>query len=122
MQDPRSLEESFAAFDALWEPRLVGRVNDYDVKIAKIEGDYAEHAHPDTDEYFHVLAGELTLDLPTEGRRVTLSPGDVFTVPRGVRHRPSAVPGTRILMFEPTGTVNSGDAEAPGTMGIELDR
>lgn len=120
MQDPRSLEESFSAFDALWEPRVVGRVNDYDVKIAKVEGDYTEHAHPETDEYFHVLAGELTLDLPTEKRRVTLRAGDVFTVPRGVRHRPSAAPGTRILMFEPRGTVNSGDADAAGTAGVEL--
>lgn len=120
MDDPRSLAGAFASFDALWEPRIVARVNDYDVKIAKVEGDYVAHSHPETDEYFHVLAGELTLDLPEEGRSVTLRGGEVFTVPRGVRHRPSAVPGTRILMFEPRGTVNAGDTDAPGTEGVAL--
>lgn len=121
MDSPRRLDEAFDAFDAQWEPRIVARVNDYDVKIAKVEGDYHEHAHPETDEYFHVLAGELTLALPDEERQVVLTAGEVFTVPRGVRHRPSAAPGTRILMFEPRGTLNAGDANAVGTQGVALD-
>lgn len=120
MHEPRSLDDSFGSFDALWEPRIVGRVNDYAVKIAKVEGEYTEHAHRETDEYFHVLAGELTLHLPSEGRTVTLTAGEIFTVPRGLRHRPSAKPGTRILMFEPEGTVNTGDSAAPGTAGVDV--
>lgn len=120
MEHPRSLDAAFSTFDARWEPRIVAHVNDYDVKIAKVEGDYVEHAHAATDEYFHVLAGELVLDLPEQGRSVTLRAGDVFTVPRGVRHRPRASPGTRILMFEPRGTVNAGDADVEGTGGVAL--
>lgn len=121
MDEPRSLGGAFDRFDTLWEPRVVARINDYDVKIAKVEGEYPEHAHPETDEYFHVLAGELTLALPDEGRSVTLTAGEVFTVPRGIRHRPSAITGTRILMFEPAGTLNAGDSGAPGTTGVALD-
>lgn len=121
MKEPRALNEAFAAFDALWEPRIVAHVNDYDVKIAAVGGDYVEHSHPESDEYFHVLAGELRLELPDEGRTVTVSAGEVFTVARGVRHRPSAAPGTQILMFERRGTVNSGDAGAAGSAGIPLD-
>jgi mannose-6-phosphate isomerase-like protein (cupin superfamily) len=117
---PESLDEAFASFDGLWEPRIVATVNDYDVKIARVEGDYLEHAHPDTDEYFHVLAGQLRIELPEQDRSVTVQAGEVFTVPRGVRHRPSASAGTRILMFEPRGTSNTGDAEAEGTTGRPL--
>ncbi|MGH8934339.1 MAG: cupin domain-containing protein [Egibacteraceae bacterium] len=121
MDIPHSLDAAFDRFDALWEPRIVARINDYDVKIAKVEGEYPEHAHPETDEYFHVLAGELTLTFPDEGRKVTLTAGEVFTVPRGIRHRPSATTGTRILMFEPAGTRNSGDSGVAGTTGVPLD-
>ncbi|WP_205745971.1 cupin domain-containing protein [Egibacter rhizosphaerae] len=116
MEEPRSLEECFASFDERWQPRIVTRVNDYDVKIAHVEGEYVEHVHDDTDEYFHVLAGELTLTLPGEGRSVVIAAGEVFTVPRGVSHQPSAAPGTRILMFEPRGTLNDGDLGG-GTAG-----
>jgi mannose-6-phosphate isomerase-like protein (cupin superfamily) len=117
VEPPRSLENAFASFDDLWEPRIVATVNDYDVKVAKVEGEYHEHAHPDTDEYFQVLAGELTIELPDLDQTVALSAGDVYVVPRGVRHRPIARPGTRILMFEPRGTLNSGDSGQPGTEG-----
>lgn len=120
MDEPCALEEAFAAFDEQWAPRIVAQVNDYDVKIAKVEGDHPEHAHADTDEFFHVLAGRLTLDLPEHGRTVTLGAGEVCTVPRGVGHRPSATAGTRILLFEPRATVNTGDADAAGTVGSHL--
>lgn len=121
MADARSLDAVFAGFDTPWEPRIVARINDYDVKIARGEGDFPEHQHDDTDEYFHVLEGQLTLHLPDDGSSVVLAPGDVFVVPRGVRHAPHAEPGTRILMFEPRGTMNTGDADASGTAGIDLD-
>jgi mannose-6-phosphate isomerase-like protein (cupin superfamily) len=94
---------------ATWSPQIIGELNDYDVKAANVAGEYPEHDHPDTDELFIVLSGRLHLDLPD--RTVTLEPMDVFTVPRGVRHRPRAEPGTRILNIEPRGTTQDGTAQ-----------
>jgi mannose-6-phosphate isomerase-like protein (cupin superfamily) len=115
------LDDAFGRFDERWSPRIVAEVNDYDVKIAKVEGDYAAHRHQETDEFFLVLDGRLTLELPDEGRTVTLERGGVYTVPRGVLHQPIAATGTRILMFEPRGTFNSGDADVVGTPGQALE-
>jgi mannose-6-phosphate isomerase-like protein (cupin superfamily) len=100
----------------LWSPQVVGEVNDYDLKAANIAGEFAEHVHADTDEIFLVLAGRLHLDLPAG--TVTLDPFDVYTVPRGVAHRPRADPGTRILMIEPRGTTQNGQAD--GNTGTRL--
>jgi mannose-6-phosphate isomerase-like protein (cupin superfamily) len=116
--DVISLDGAFGSFTETWSPRLVTGVNDYDVKIARAAGEFPEHAHPETDEFFLVLAGTLYLDLPD--RTVTVRAGEVFTVPRGVSHRPRADEGTRILLFEPRGTVNTGDP-ATGTAGVPLD-
>ncbi|MFI8460566.1 cupin domain-containing protein [Kitasatospora sp. NPDC085464] len=108
---PIPLDEALASFDALWSPRIVTRVNDYDVRIAKVHGDHVWHAHDDTDEFFLVLDGELHISLrePDGERTVVLPRGSVFTVPRGTEHRPSAPDGAAILMFEPTGTPTVGD-------------
>ncbi|PZF84490.1 cupin domain-containing protein [Jiangella anatolica] len=111
--DAINLDAALASFDDLWSPRIVTRVNDYDVRIAKVAGEFVWHAHDDTDEFFLVLDGELTIGLrPASGPEtaVTLRRGDVYVVPRGVEHRPSSE-GASILMFEPTGTVNTGDHE-----------
>ncbi|MER7757129.1 cupin domain-containing protein [Kitasatospora sp. NPDC097643] len=109
--EPVSLSAALASFDALWSPRIVTRVNDYDVRIAKVEGEHLWHAHDDTDEFFLVLDGELHISLrePTGERTVRLPQGAVFTVPRGTEHKPSAPTGAAILMFEPTGTPTVGD-------------
>jgi mannose-6-phosphate isomerase-like protein (cupin superfamily) len=105
-------------------------VNDYDVRIAKVEGEHVWHAHDDTDEFFLVLDGELRIALrePDGGERtVELPAGAVFTVPRGAEHRPSAPGGAAILMFEPTGTATVGDrhdevpAHVDATTGHALD-
>ncbi len=90
----------------LWSPQVLGEVNDYDVKGANLEGDFLEHIHADTDEIFIVLAGRLHLDLP-DGT-VSLDPFDIYTVPKGVAHRPRADPGTRIINIEPRGTTQDG--------------
>jgi mannose-6-phosphate isomerase-like protein (cupin superfamily) len=109
---PVDLDQAYAAIPDLWSPHVVAAVNDYDVKIVRIEDEFVWHAHEDTDEFFLVLAGDLTIEL--EGREpVRLLPHQVFTVPRGLRHRPVAGPGTRVLLVEPRGTVNTGDA-VPG--------
>jgi mannose-6-phosphate isomerase-like protein (cupin superfamily) len=97
----------FASFDEPWVPRIVARVNDYDVRVARADGDHAWHVHNDTDEFFLVLSGRFTINL--RSGPVVLGPGDTYVVPRGVEHFPQADPDTRILMFEPAGTPNTGD-------------
>jgi len=127
--DPISLERALASFDALWSPHIVNRVNDYDVRIAKIKGDFTWHSHAETDEFFLVLDGEMDIALrePTGQRTVHLSKGSVFTVPKGTEHKPSAPAGASILLFEPTGTPNIGDRHdaipdyADATTGHELE-
>ncbi|MFE3600437.1 cupin domain-containing protein [Streptomyces sp. NPDC059142] len=116
--EPISLKEALASFDALWSPRIVTRVNDYDVRVAKVEGEHIWHVHDDTDEFFLVLDGELRISLrePDGERTVRLPRGTAFTVPRGIEHKPYAPTGAAILMFEPTGTPTVGDRhdEIPG--------
>jgi len=111
MSEPIDLQSALATFTDLWSPHIVSRVNDYDVRVAKVAGDHLWHAHDDTDEFFLVLDGELTIELREEGgeRAVTLPRGAVFVVPRGIEHKPSAPGGASILMFEPTGTLSVGD-------------
>ncbi|MGW5344094.1 cupin domain-containing protein [Streptomyces sp. HUAS TT3] len=126
---PIPLHQALASFDALWSPRIVTRVNDYDVRIAKVEGEHVWHAHDHTDEFFLVLDGELRISLrgPEGERTVVLPQGSVYTVPRGTEHRPYAPSGAAILMFEPTGTPTVGDRhdEIPdhvdATTGHSLD-
>ena len=120
-QEPLHLDDVFAGFSETWSPRVVAAVNDYDVKVARGAGEFPEHAHEDTDEFFLVLEGVLHLDLREPDRTVTLRAGGTFTVPRGVRHRPRAEPGTRLLLLEPRDTVNTGDAQGvKGTAGTRL--
>ncbi|GHB37215.1 cupin [Streptomyces xanthochromogenes] len=108
---PISLRTALASFSALWSPRIVTHVNDYDVRVAKVEGEHIWHVHDDTDEFFLVLEGELYIALrgPDDERTVLLPQGSVFTVPRGTEHKPYAPSGAAILMFEPTGTPTVGD-------------
>ena len=105
--EPISLTAALASFDDLWSPRIVTRVNDYDVRVAKVHGEHLWHTHDDTDEFFLVLDGELRIAL--RDRTVVLRMGDVFTVPRGTEHKPISPGGAQILMFEPTGTPTVGD-------------
>ncbi len=110
--EPIALDAALASFDELWSPRIVTRVNDYDVRVAKVEGEHLWHVHDNTDEFFLVLDGELAISLrePAGERTVLLRRGAVFTVPRGTEHKPSAPTGAAILMFEPTGTSTVGDS------------
>jgi mannose-6-phosphate isomerase-like protein (cupin superfamily) len=107
---PISLSQALAAFTEIYSPRIVGRVNDYDVKIAHTRGDHVWHVHADTDEFFLVIDGRFDIALREAGqeRTVELRAGDIFVVPRGTEHKPSSSGGA-ILMFEPAGTVNTGD-------------
>ena len=107
MTEPISLTTALASFAELWSPRIVTRVNDHDIRVAKVRGEHVWHTHDHADEFFLVLDGELTIAL--RDRAVVLQRGDVFTVPRGTEHKPSSAGGASILMVEPTGTVTVGD-------------
>jgi mannose-6-phosphate isomerase-like protein (cupin superfamily) len=108
---PVNLTAALRSFDEVYSPRIVTRVNDYDVKIAHASGEHVWHVHADTDEFFLVLDGQFDITLRDEDgseRSVSLSAGDVFVVPRGTEHKPSS-PGGSILMFEPGQTLSTGD-------------
>jgi mannose-6-phosphate isomerase-like protein (cupin superfamily) len=108
---PVNLQDALATFSEVYSPRIVGRVNDYDIRIAHVRGDHLWHAHDDTDEFFLVLDGSFDIGLREPGcdeRRIELTQGDVFVVPRGIEHKPSSSGGA-ILMFEPSGTLTTGD-------------
>ncbi|GAB3014866.1 cupin domain-containing protein [Streptomyces pseudoechinosporeus] len=109
--EPVSLSAALASFTQRWSPRIVTAVNDYDVRVAKVEGEHLWHVHDHTDEFFLVLNGELHIALrePAGERTVVLPQGAVFTVPRGTEHKPYAPVPTEILVLEPTGTSTVGD-------------
>lgn len=102
------LAAQLATFTEAWQPRTVALFNGHDVMVAKLRGEYHWHVHPDSDDFFLVLAGALEIDLE-DGPMVSLAPGQLYVVPRGVRHRPRAVGEAHIVLIEPTGTPNSGD-------------
>jgi mannose-6-phosphate isomerase-like protein (cupin superfamily) len=108
---PISLSQALATFDDIYSPRIVGRVNDYDVKVARTQGEHVWHIHEHTDKFFLVIDGQFDIALREpdgQERTVELRAGDIFVVPKGVEHRPSS-PGGAILMFEPSGTLTTGD-------------
>ncbi|MFG3656584.1 cupin domain-containing protein [Streptomyces sp. NPDC047706] len=109
--EPIALDEALASFTDRWSPRIVTAVNDYDVRVAKAEGEHVWHTHDHTDEFFLVVEGELHIALREAGgeRTVVLPRGSLFTVPRGTEHKPYAPVPTAILLFEPTGTLTVGD-------------
>ena len=109
---PINLTDALASFDDVYSPRIVSRMNDYDVRIAHTLGEHVWHVHDDTDEFFLVLDGRFDIALRKAGapeRTVVLGKGDVFVVPRGTEHRPASPVRGSILMFEPTGTSSTGD-------------
>jgi len=107
------LEDAFAAFEERWAPRLVASLNGQALKVAKLEGAFVWHSHPEADELFWVIDGELTLELRGEPDE-HLSDGELGVVPAGVEHRPVADGLAKVVLFEPTGTENTGDAEGTG--------
>ncbi|MBM7066390.1 cupin domain-containing protein [Actibacterium sp. 188UL27-1] len=104
-----NLAEKLATFDEHWSPRIVADYNGNDIMVVKFQGDFPFHDHPDTDDFFLVIEGEVTLDV--EDQTHVLGPGELFVVPKGVRHRPRAEREAKVLLIEPAGTPNTGDAE-----------
>ena len=106
--EPINLREKFGLFTEQWSPKIVARLNDYHFKLARVEGDFTWHSHPETDEMFFVVEGSMRIDF--RDGSVTLDEGELFVVPRGVEHKPFAEREAKILLVEPAGTVNTGDA------------
>ncbi|MGZ4475672.1 MAG: cupin domain-containing protein [Nocardioides sp.] len=107
----RGLETVLESFDELWSPRLLAQVNDHDLKLAKIQGSYVWHSHPDSDELFLVVDGSLEIHLRTGDSEpvVTLGPHDLYVVPKGIEHCPVSETGASVLLIELAGTLSTGD-------------
>jgi len=109
-------DQKFDLFDDHWAPRIIGRMNDYHLKLVKVQGEFVWHQHADTDEVFIVIEGELRIDF--RDGIAALGPGEMIVVPKTVEHRPVAEQECRLLLIEPAGTVNTGDSnEKEGTEG-----
>jgi mannose-6-phosphate isomerase-like protein (cupin superfamily) len=102
------LAERLTRVSEHWSPKVVARLNDYEIKVVKVQGEFVWHTHDETDELFLVLSGELTIQL--RDADIVLHPGQLFVVPRGVEHCPIASGEVHALLIEPTGVVNTGDA------------
>jgi len=101
-----NFNEKYAKFDEQWSPRVIAEMNDYQFKLARVEGEFIWHSHPETDEVFIVIDG--TLDIEFRDGRVRIGAGEMFVVPKGVEHKPVAEEECRIMLVEPCGTVNTG--------------
>jgi mannose-6-phosphate isomerase-like protein (cupin superfamily) len=108
----RNIDAVLSDVTDYWSPRTIAVVNDYDVRVVKVRGEFARHSHPETDEFFLVLSGQLTIKM--DDGDVSLGQGDTFVVPRGRPHRPVADTEATLLLFEPSDTVNTGDS--PGAL------
>ena len=101
-----NLEQKFGLFKDQWEPKVIAEMNDYQLKIVRLEGDFVWHDHPDTDETFLVLDGTLRIDL--RDRQVFVGKGELFVVPKGVEHKPYAEHEVKLMLIEPRGVLNTG--------------
>lgn len=108
MDDKVNLAEKIELLTGPYSPGIVGYLNDYKLMVVKIQGEFVWHKHDDTDDFFLVLRGRMTIQL--RDRDIELHEGEIFVVPRGVEHRPKADEETHVLLIEPRGTVNTGDA------------
>jgi len=102
-----NLEAKLSTFSEHWQPRTVGQFNGHDLMVVKVQGEFVWHQHDDTDDFFLVLQGHLTIEM--RDRSVLLGPGELFVVPRGVEHRPVAREEVHLLLIERAGTPNTGD-------------
>jgi mannose-6-phosphate isomerase-like protein (cupin superfamily) len=107
------IAEKLSRFSQYWSPKVVARLNDYEIKVVKAQGQFVWHTHEDTDELFLVVHGKLTIQL--RDGNVVLGPGQLFVVPRGVEHCPVADGEVHAILIEPVGVTNTGDAGGPFT-------
>jgi len=103
-----NLQEKLARFTEHWSPKVVAEMNDYQFKLVKIQGEFVWHSHADTDEVFLVIDGRMRIEF--RDGAVTLRTGEMYVVPKGVEHRPVAEDECRVMLIEPRGVVNTGEA------------
>ena len=113
-----NLEEKFALFNEHWTPKIISELNDYQIKIVKVEGDFVWHDHSDTDEFFFVIEGTLFIEFESE--TMELNAGELYVVPKGVQHRPFAQKECKVMLIEPRGVVNTGDANSDLTASNDV--
>src|SRR5688572_28812148 len=106
---PINLKDKLSKFSEHWSPKIVAQLNDYHFKLARVQGEFVWHNHPETDEVFLIVQGHL--DILFRDGKVSLNEGDMFVVPKGVEHKPVAENECHIMLVEPAGTVNTGDVE-----------
>ena len=105
---PINFQEKLLKFSEHWSPKVIAEMNDYQFRLVKIQGEFVWHSHPETDDVFIVIEGEMSIEL--RSGRVDLKAGEMFVVPKGVEHKPTAVKECRVLLVEPKNTINTGDA------------
>ena len=110
---PINLQEKLSKFSEHWSPKIIAQMNDYHFKLAKVEGEFVWHNHPETDEVFLVVKGKL--EIYFRDGKVSLSEGEIYVVPKGVEHKPVAEQECHIMLIEPAGTVNTGDVVSEKT-------
>lgn len=113
-----NIAEKFSRFNDHWAPKIVARMNDLDFKLVKFQGEFVWHSHDDTDEVFFVIEGEMSIDF--RDGRVDLKAGELFTVPKGKEHKPSARNECWAMLVEPAGTVNTGSSGGDMTAPCEV--
>ena len=113
-----NLAQKFSLFSEQWKPKVVAQMNDYQFKIARLEGDFIWHTHFDTDEAFFVLEGELRIDF--RDASVLLRQGELYVVPKGVEHKPYAEKEVKLMLIEPRGTLNTGEQTGDRTAQNDL--
>lgn len=113
-----NLAEKYALFSEHWTPKIIAELNDYQIKIVKVVGDFVWHDHSDTDEFFLVIEGTLFIEF--EDETMELNAGELYVVPKGVQHRPYALEECKVMLIEPRGVVNTGEAESDLTASNDV--
>ena len=116
MRSPIDIAEKLAKFTEHWSPKIIARMNDYDIRVVKFQGEFVWHDHKDTDEVFIVLDGEMTIHF--HDGDVAVKKGELFVVPKGVEHKTSAQRECHAMLIEPAGTVNTGTAGGDKTAPV----
>ena len=113
-----NLSGKFSLFSEHWTPKIIAELNDYQIKIVKVEGDFVWHDHSDTDEFFFVIEGTLFIEFESE--TMELNAGELYVVPKGVQHRPFAHGECKVMLIEPRGVVNTGEASSDLTASNDV--
>jgi len=113
-----NLKDKLSMFSEHWSPKVIAEMNDYQFKLVKIQGDFVWHNHTDTDEVFIVIEGEMKIEF--ENENVELGEGDMYVVPKGVEHKPSAERECKVLLVEPRDVVNTGNTEGDLTASNDV--